>query len=494
MRFTYLIWSLLGVLTTLGFENKAQAQATASFISLPPCRIVDTRDTNRGTLGRPALIGMAQRSFAVLSAPCGVPATATAYSLNVTVVPYGPFSYLTIWPTGQQQPLVSTLNAYAGTVVANAAIVPAGTNGSISVFVTGKTELIIDIDGYFAPPSTQVLDTLAQSLSQDEQKATTLGTSVAQAAQQISVLQQQAGVFSAGLTQTAQQIVVLQQGLATATTNVGQIPGLVTATNQILNAVRSDSAQQNIAFGNQTSLDGSQNSAVGSQALQLNSQGSANTAVGAGALLLNTTGSNNVGLGAGVLGANQTGNGNIAIGNGSGSSIGSADNTIEIGNPGQPGDAAVIRIGTQGTHQTTFVAGIYQSGTDPYGTAVLVDDTGMLGTFQSSIRYKEDVQDIGAASSDLMRLRPVQFRYKKPSRRGDKPIQYGLIAEEVEKVFPNLVVRDSQGRVETVQYHQLPALLLKAIQEQHRQLAEQSKLIQQQGEQIKSLLKRLPVP
>ena len=83
---------------------------------------------------------------------CGIPASAAAYSLNFTVVPYGPLGYLTTWPAGQAQPFVSTLNAPTGTVVANAAIVPAGNGGDISVFATERTDLVVDIDGYFAPP------------------------------------------------------------------------------------------------------------------------------------------------------------------------------------------------------------------------------------------------------------------------------------------------------------------------------------------------------
>jgi hypothetical protein len=89
----------------------------------------------------------------VLSSPCGIPATAAAYSLNMTVVPTGGLQYLTTWPSGTAQPLVSTLNDSTGTIVANAAIVPRGTSGSIDVFVTDQTHLIMDINGYFAPPA-----------------------------------------------------------------------------------------------------------------------------------------------------------------------------------------------------------------------------------------------------------------------------------------------------------------------------------------------------
>ena len=121
-----------------------------SFYPLPPCRLVDTRNPN-GALGGPILVAGATREFPVLSSNCGVPATAQAYALNATVVPQGPLGYLTLWPSGQAQPLVSTLNAPAGNVVANAAIVPAGSGGSISAFVTGPSHLVFDINGYFAP-------------------------------------------------------------------------------------------------------------------------------------------------------------------------------------------------------------------------------------------------------------------------------------------------------------------------------------------------------
>jgi hypothetical protein len=91
------------------------------------------------------------RSFSISTGGCNIPATAAAYAMNVTVVPDGPLSYLTAWPTGAGQPVVSTLNSWDGSVVANAAIVPAASDGSISVYVTGQTHLILDINGYFAP-------------------------------------------------------------------------------------------------------------------------------------------------------------------------------------------------------------------------------------------------------------------------------------------------------------------------------------------------------
>ncbi|HEV2992435.1 MAG TPA: choice-of-anchor D domain-containing protein [Candidatus Angelobacter sp.] len=124
-----------------------------AFFTMTPCRLVDTRNM-AGPLGGPSLVGNATRTFPILSSPCNVPAAAKAYSLNYTSVPNGPLGFLTTWPAGQPQPLVSTLNSPTGVVTANAAIVPAGTNGDISVFVTNNSDLAIDIDGYFAPPAT----------------------------------------------------------------------------------------------------------------------------------------------------------------------------------------------------------------------------------------------------------------------------------------------------------------------------------------------------
>ena len=119
------------------------------FVPVTPCRVVDTRNPG-GPFGGPTMAAGASRSFAVPQSACGIPATAQAYSLNVTVVPEGPLSYLTLWPTGQSQPFVSTLNSFGGDVVANAAIVPAGSGGAVSVFVTNPTDVILDINGYFA--------------------------------------------------------------------------------------------------------------------------------------------------------------------------------------------------------------------------------------------------------------------------------------------------------------------------------------------------------
>jgi len=123
------------------------------FYPVTPCRVADTRPMGgmSGAFGPPAMSAGGSRSFPVPASSCGVPSTAQAYSLNITVVPPGPLTYLTAWPTGLPLPVVSTLNSFLGKAVANAAIVPAGSNGAISVYVTNPTDLIIDVNGYFAP-------------------------------------------------------------------------------------------------------------------------------------------------------------------------------------------------------------------------------------------------------------------------------------------------------------------------------------------------------
>ena len=132
--------------------NQPTACSTVAlrFVPVTPCRIADTRN-GAGPFGGPVLSAAETRDFPVRSSACGIPASAQAYALNVTVVPTGPLGYLTIWPSGQVQPTVSTLNSLDGRIKANAAIVPAGPDGGVSVFVSNSTHVILDINGYFVP-------------------------------------------------------------------------------------------------------------------------------------------------------------------------------------------------------------------------------------------------------------------------------------------------------------------------------------------------------
>ena len=126
---------------------------TLTFYALPPCRVADTRNPNLPSgLGPPYMMGGVARDFPILNSNCSIPSDAQAYSFNITAVPHVPLGYVTVWPAGQPRPGVSTLNALTGTVVANAAIVPAGVGGDIDVFPSNDTDLVIDVNGYFAAP------------------------------------------------------------------------------------------------------------------------------------------------------------------------------------------------------------------------------------------------------------------------------------------------------------------------------------------------------
>jgi Pro-kumamolisin, activation domain len=137
------------------FVPKGTVPALA-FYPVTPCRLVDTR-TGTGPLAGPFLAAGTSRDFPLKSSNCGLPANAQVYSLNVTAAPKGTLDYLTMWPSGEPQPLVSTLNATTGAVTANAALVPAGANGDIFVYVSNASDVVLDLDGYFATPATNGL-------------------------------------------------------------------------------------------------------------------------------------------------------------------------------------------------------------------------------------------------------------------------------------------------------------------------------------------------
>ncbi len=202
------------------------------------------------------------------------------------------------------------------------------------------------------------------------------------------------------------------------------------------------------------------------------------------ALANNTTGNSNTASGQNALENNTTGSNNIALGNDAGSSVTTGSANILIGNPGVAAESNTIRIGG-GPQTKAFIDGIRGVTTGVANAIpVLIDSSGQLGTVSSSRRYKEDIRDMADSSSGLMKLRPVTFRYTKAYANGDRPVQPGLIAEEVFEVFPDLVVHDSEGEIETVQYHKLIPMLLNELQKQERQN-------QIQGRRIAELMGRL---
>ena len=157
--------------------------------------------------------------------------------------------------------------------------------------------------------------------------------------------------------------------------------------------------------------------------------------------------------------------------------------TRRIGNQGLAADDHIIRIGDVQTQ--TFIAGI--SGVNVSGVPVLVSSTGQLGIASSSRRYKEDIQDMGDATADLMRLRPVTFRYKQSFEDGTKPIQFGLIAEEVAEYYPDLVAHSADGQIETVKYQVLDSMLLNEVQRLNAQNNSQQKRIESLEERLARL-------
>jgi hypothetical protein len=249
----------------------------------------------------------------------------------------------------------------------------------------------------------------------------------------------------------------------------------------------------NVAVGSgalSTSNGGGSNTALGHTAMFDNTTGDENTAVGRFALGNNSDGNNNTAVGRSALSANTTGSDNIALGRLAGSVPTTPSNSIFIGNPGVLGDNAVIRIGVQaggGSQTSTRIAGIHgQNVDDGSDLAVLIDNTGKLGTAASSRRYKYDIETMGDMSAVLGKLRPVTFRYKRARTDGSHPLQYGLIAEEVAEVFPALAMFNQDGSVETVKYHLLPSFLLAGYQQQQKVVAAQADKIEQQAEHIKS--------
>lgn len=220
-------------------------------------------------------------------------------------------------------------------------------------------------------------------------------------------------------------------------------------------------------------FSGSDNTAVGGQALRELTSGSGNTAAGAAALLFNSTGSNNAASGYRALFSNSTGTNNVAAGAFAGSNLVSGSNNIYLGANvvGVAGESNTMYLGAQGTQTKTFIAGVWGVATgNPDAIGVVIDSSGQLGTVSSSRRFKEGIRDMAEASERLFQLRPVTFRYRQAYGSGAKPIQYGLIAEEVADVYPELVVRGQSGQLETVQYEKLTTMLLNEMQKQHRRL------------------------
>jgi hypothetical protein len=219
---------------------------------------------------------------------------------------------------------------------------------------------------------------------------------------------------------------------------------------------------------------GIQNTAIGGHALANNVIGGHNTANGFAALTLDTSGNNNTGIGATALNSNTTGSNNTALGGAAGHNLTTGDYNIDIGNTGVAGEGHTIRIGDD-NQGATYIAGIY--GIAVSGLTVVMDSSDHLGTLGSSRRFKKEIKPMEQASEAIFALEPVTFHYKKEIDPAGTP-QFGLVAEDVEKVNPDLVVRDKEGKPYSVRYDQVNAMLLNEFLKEHQKVQELEKQVE----------------
>ncbi len=416
------------------------------FVGITPCRIVDTRDSSMPAgYGPPSLAAGVPRSF-TLAGRCGIPAGAAAVSLNVTVVGPQGTGYVLLYPQGGSQPGVSTLNYGANQTVANAAVVPLGVGGGITVAAAlVATDLVIDTNGYFG---ASALDASNVFLGEGAGNTSTAGTELT-------------GV-----------------GLNALSSNSSAAGNTAAGEHALLSAT---SGPWNTAVGVESLAflqDGDDNVAFGVDALAVNVSGTFDVAVGVGALV-SSPGGNNVAIGKFALsGISGFENNNAAFGNSAGSSLSSDGGNLYVASPGVSDDSLTIRVGSV-LQTRAYIAGIRGA---VLGGALLVeiDPAGQLGIVSSSARYKQDVRTMGAASDALSRLRPVSFHYKDQPER----FSYGLIAEEVERVLPELVVCDAAGEAASVQYQEIPAMLVNELEKQRWRLGAERERLDERREAI----------
>jgi hypothetical protein len=224
-------------------------------------------------------------------------------------------------------------------------------------------------------------------------------------------------------------------------------------------------ATEEVAIGSQAlqhDSTGNDNTAIGTQAMQTLVSGNNNVAVGYQALNVLNGNNNNTAIGTQALSNLGSGTMNIGLGYQAGMNLTSGNNNVYIANIGVASESDIIRIGTSGTQTACYISGI-NGVTSAGGTAVYVNSSGQLGTVPSSRRYKKDIRNMASVTALLSTLRPVTFKYI-PERDASGELNYGLIAEEVAERMPDLVIY-KDGQPETVKYHMLPAILLKALQE-----------------------------
>jgi len=243
-------------------------------------------------------------------------------------------------------------------------------------------------------------------------------------------------------------------------------------------ALFNNTADDNTAIGANAlgnNVSGTDNTAIGGLALRSNLGGAANTATGFHALFSNTTGTGNTANGDGALNNNTDGNGNTALGSGAGAAA-IGDNNVYIG---------AGMNGVAGESNTCYIASIFGQ-TSAAGIPVLINSNNKLGTTTSSKRFKQDIKPMNRSSEAILGLKPVTFRYKKDiDPEGTE--QFGLVAEDVEKIDPDLVVKDKEGKPYTVRYDAVNAMLLNEFLKEHREVQELKTTVVEQQKQIEAL-------
>ncbi len=508
-RRPFAVVCLAVALATAG--RSAHAADSLIFVPLVPCRVIDTRVPGAGG----PLVAGTPRSF-VFRGPttdyqnptpfpnqggsatgCGIPGFGTeplaqqnlAQAVAVNIVAVGPSGGgdLRAWAANQPVPGASVLNyaAISGLNLANGVIVQMCDEAALSPCAGGDitfradvsgTHLVVDVVGYFHAGATAA--TFSNfALGHRALQANTTGV------QNTALGPQALLANTTGSSNTATGSYALQLNSTGYDNTAGGYGALANNTTRSFNT----------AFGaralyKSTSYD---NTAVGFAALASATIGGRNTAVGARALVRNTTGYFNAASGESALYYSTTGFWNVALGAFAGSNITTGSRNIDIGNKALAADDSTTRIGDIQTR--TFIAGVRGVTTDQNDAIpVLVDSKGQLGTASSSQRVKQDIADAAADSARILGLRPVRFRYRQQVASGDTTPQFGLIAEEVAKVFPELVVYDRRGRPETVKYQLLVPLLLGEVKEQDRQLVALRQEVERLAREVAS--RRQPGP
>jgi hypothetical protein len=423
----------------------------------------------------------------------------TAFGNGVT----GPTITLSVKPAGITNSLLQnssvTINTTAASGLTGGAPLSLGGSLSLGVATGGITNDMLA--GAISP--TKILGTAAtlgaNSFAADQ--SVTGNLSLTGNLQLPGTTSSSAGVIMFGANPFIHNYGTVDCNCVVGNTFVGQAAG--NFSNHVSQTVSGNTGVGYSALSAVSSGNG--NTGVGYLALGQTSSGFLNTAMGIEAMFSNTTGSNNVAIGDDALHGNIDGNDNVAVGREAGFPSGpgapstpSNSANIYIGNYVSGGvESNTIRIGRASTNDgrgfqnRAFIAGVSGVTTGGTAAAVVIDANGQLGTISSSRRFKYDIHDMGDASGDLLKLRPVRFRYKQAQNDGGHPLQYGLIAEEVASVYPELVQFDAKtGEPNTVLYHVLPTLLLNEFQKQHQVIQSQQDEIQSLRQQLQELAAR----